>query len=121
MTTPAAAPVERVRQLMPGVDKTPTVHTSRPCDIAPAANAHCNNPAERRVSVPITKWDDDGICLAAAAPNAVAISTVSSTFARPRTPSVPKSAAIGLYLILTNGYCDIHNRLTSKTTSNPIW
>jgi hypothetical protein len=31
------------------------------------------------VSVPITKWDEDGICLAAAAPNAVAISTVSST------------------------------------------
>ena len=75
----------------PGVGSTPRSTTSAPSVASPAERAAWSRGPERRVSRPTTKVGA-GRIRAVARPRASASSAVSSSFATPRTPSVPKRA-----------------------------
>src|ERR1700722_1062359 len=75
----------------PGVGNTPRSKTSAPSVASPADRAAESMGPERRVSRPTTK-PCAGRTRAVARPMARASSAVSSSFATPRTPSVPKRA-----------------------------
>ena len=67
-----------------------------PALMMPAAAALSSMSPERRVSLPMMMFLP--MNLTAAWPRRYAISQVSSVFATPRTPSVPKSLAISVTL-----------------------
>src|SRR5437763_14498343 len=69
---------------------TPASTTSAPSAARPAASADSSMGPDRRVSRASTKGRSAPRTRAAARPSANASSGVSSTLARPRTPSVPK-------------------------------
>src|SRR5579884_2697147 len=69
---------------------TPASTTSAPSAASPAASAASSIGPDRRVSRASTNGRSAPRTRAAARPRASASSGVSSTLARPRTPSVPK-------------------------------
>ena len=92
MTTPASQASSRVSSATPGVGMMPASSAVPPMLMTPAASADSSMSPDRRVSLP-TRMDLP-ILMTAAWPRRNAISHVSSVFATPRTPSVPKSRAI---------------------------
>src|SRR3954468_9296659 len=98
--TPRSAPRDPVRKATPGVGTTPSSRTSTPADARPATTAASRNWPEMRVSRPTTatgrcpsesrKAPTSPRTCAAATERASVSSAVSESFARPRTPSVPK-------------------------------
>ena len=93
-------PVRRDPRAMcatPGVGITPTSTTSAPSAQIPATSAASIIGPERRVSRPTTKGCSAPMTRTAARPSAVTSSTVSSSFATPRTPSVPKRRVMTAY------------------------
>ena len=93
--TPAAPPVARVTHATAGVGTIPSDVASRPTEVIPAMRAASSMVPETRVSRPtrigLRPSPSSGKTLAAARPIRMASSGVSSRFATPRTPSVPKS------------------------------
>jgi len=93
ITTPQSASYFLVKYATPGVGITPTVTTSHPTDIRPATNAASNISPETLVSLPtitLTLSFPWANTYPPALPNLYAKSQVSSVFATPLTPSVPK-------------------------------
>ena len=101
--TPRSTEDEAVRWATVGVVTTPTRTTSIPALARPAASAWSRNSPEIRVSRPMMAF---GLCpeagrpeivrRAAASPSSSARGAVKSTFASPRTPSVPNNLVIGV-------------------------
>src|SRR5919206_566243 len=79
---------------------TPASTTSAPSAARPAARAASSIGPDRRVSRASTNGRSAPRTRAAARPSANASSGVSSTLARPRTPSVPKRSIRGARLAL---------------------
>src|SRR5699024_7154384 len=100
--TPRSAPVDRTRWASPGVGRTSASSTSTPAEARPALTAAERKSPEGRVSratmargrVP-PKAPSVPSTWAAPTDSSTASSAVMSPFARPRTPSVPKSCATG--------------------------
>ena len=92
ITAPPAALSSRTRSATAGVGMTPGRSAVPPALVMPATIAASSMSPDRRVSLP-TRMDIP-ILSTAAWPSRKAISQVSSVFATPRTPSVPKSRAI---------------------------
>src|SRR6476619_3347087 len=100
-TTPRSAPSDSVRNATPGVGSTPRSLTSTPADSSPATTAASRNSPERRVSRPTTarsrcplKTPASPRTCAAATERSRQSSAVTTEFASPRTPSVPKRRPI---------------------------
>src|SRR5690606_9516330 len=96
--TPRSALVDRVRYATAGVGSTPSRNTLTPALASPATTAASRNSPEARGSRPTTAdgWWPPKAPLspstwAAATERSSASSAVSSSLARPRTPSVPNS------------------------------
>src|SRR4051812_23584005 len=103
MTTPRSASSAAVRWATPGVGSTRSRSTSTPADARPATTACSRNCPEIRESRPTTARGRSRvrsyspramITRAAATDRSRASSAVTSRFARPRTPSVPKMRGI---------------------------
>ena len=100
--TPRSAPDSATRCAIAGVGRTPTRKTSTPALVKPATTAASRNSPDARESWPTTAFgrcDLSGfvstrICAAATATSS-ANSAVKSRLAKPRIPSVPKSATLG--------------------------
>src|ERR671918_489103 len=92
-TAPACAWRSWVMNATAGVGTMPTRRTSPPAEQAPAAMADSSIRPEIRLSRPMTRRGRSSppSAVMAARPMANASSGVSSRFATPRTPSVPKS------------------------------
>src|SRR5581483_1504720 len=84
-----------LRYAAPGVGRTPASTTPAPSAASPAASAASSIGPDRRVSRASTNGRSAPSTRAAARPSASASSGVSSTLARPRTPSVPKRSVTG--------------------------
>ena len=99
--TPKSAPMSATRNAAAGVGMTPASYTSTPEAASPAATAAAMNSPEIRGSrattargrLPAARGPSPSTWAAACASDR-ASSGVTSRFARPRTPSVPKRRAI---------------------------
>src|SRR5215207_4044165 len=94
--TPRSAPVSAVRNASAGVGTTPARRTSAPALVSPATTAASSISPLARGSRPTTATGREVPSRSASTPAAAraterASSGVRSAFARPRTPSVPKS------------------------------
>src|SRR4051812_27270239 len=97
-TTPRSAPVSATSPATAGVGRTPASSTSTPALARPATTAAARNSPEARGSRPTiargrcpAKTPTSPSTWAAATARSRASSAVTSRFAVPRTPSVPKS------------------------------
>ncbi len=98
ITTPASTLYFFVRYAIAGVGITPTYTTLAPTEQAPAIKAFASISPEIRVSHPtiivgLYAFSFDNT-YAPACPNCIASNGVSSSFATPRTPSVPNNLPI---------------------------
>src|SRR2546427_1072046 len=91
MTQPSLASLRRVSTATPGVGITPARNARPPAARIPATSAFSSPAPDSRVSRPIRTDAPGPAHAAAAAPRSRARSSVRSTPATPRTPSVPNS------------------------------
>ena len=94
ITAPGAPAVGAPRRRRPAWGARPTCTTSAPSAQMPATSAASSIGPERRVSRPRRTGSSCPSTRTAARPRAVTSSTVSSSFATPRTPSVPKRSVM---------------------------